>query len=79
MKVGDFTFQIVDAESKQLLKGFCALDGRVFIETSPDVEYLFRIQVERLGNTYYTYNIDGVNIGYTNICQEADVGMPTIQ
>lgn len=55
------------------------MDGRVFIETSPDVEYLFRIQIGRLGNTYYTCNIDGVNIGYDNICQEADIGMSTIQ
>eukprot|EP00561_Arcocellulus_cornucervis_P014961 CAMPEP_0185805572 /NCGR_PEP_ID=MMETSP1322-20130828/3937_1 /TAXON_ID=265543 /ORGANISM="Minutocellus polymorphus, Strain RCC2270" /LENGTH=331 /DNA_ID=CAMNT_0028501617 /DNA_START=152 /DNA_END=1143 /DNA_ORIENTATION=- len=79
MKVGSFTLEIINAESREPMKEFEAPDGKVYIEAEPDLEYFLRCSSDRPGRprTYASLDIDGTGLGYKNrfTTKTADLGL----
>jgi hypothetical protein len=42
MKQGDFSLQVIEAETREPMKEFTAPDGKVYVEAEPDLEYFLR-------------------------------------
>lgn len=42
MKQGDFSLQVIAAETREPMKEFTAPDGKVYVEAEPDLEYFLR-------------------------------------
>ena len=79
MKVGNFTLEIINAESREPMKEFEAPDGKVYIEAEPDLEYFLRCSSDRPGfpSTYVSLDVDGTGLGYKSrfTAKTADLGL----
>lgn len=79
MKVGNFTLEIINAESREPMKEFEAPDGKVYIEAEPDLEYFLRCSSDRPGCplTYVSLDVDGTGLGYKNrfTAKTTDLGL----
>ena len=79
MKVGSFTLEIINAESREPMKEFEAPDGKVYIEAEPDLEYFLRCSSDRPGrpHTHVFLDIDGTGLGYKSrfTTKTADLGL----
>ncbi|KAL7454218.1 hypothetical protein ACHAWC_005839 [Mediolabrus comicus] len=65
MKVGDFTVELVAADTKQPFTEHTAPDGQVYAEVEPDVDYFISLSRSvGLGAAKATIFVDGVNLGY---------------
>jgi len=62
MKEGIFSFQIINAETKEPMKEFTAADGKVYVEAEPDLEYFLRCSSEKF--TVVKYIIDDTELNY---------------
>ena len=51
MKVGQFTLEILHADTKQPMREFRAPDGKVYVEAEPDLEYFLRCSSEFRGDS----------------------------
>ena len=71
MKTGDFSLELINAETRQPIKEFTAPDGKVYIEAEPDLEYFVKCRRERGVHDPYFDNgtsvaleVDGTYLGY---------------
>jgi hypothetical protein len=65
MKVGDFTVELVAADTKQPFTEHTAPDGQVYAEVEPDVDYFISLSRSvGVGAAKATIFVDGVNLGY---------------
>jgi hypothetical protein len=63
VKVGDFTVELVAADTKQPFKEHTASDGQVYAEVEPDVDYFLSLGSD-IGRVITNIWVDGVNLGY---------------
>ncbi|KAL9191002.1 hypothetical protein ACHAXT_000708 [Thalassiosira profunda] len=63
MRVGDFTVELVRADTKQAFQEHTAPDGRVFAEVEPDVQYYVSMR-SAIGGFMYYIAVDGVGLGF---------------
>jgi hypothetical protein len=65
MKVGDFTVELVAADTKQPFTEHTAPDGQVYAEVEPDVDYFISLSRSvGVGSARAIIFVDGVNLGY---------------
>ena len=65
MKVGDFTVELVAADTKQPFKEHSAPDGQVYAEVEPDVDYFIALRSD-VGGVKMSFAVDGLSLGYSS-------------
>ena len=73
VKVGDFTVQLVAAETKEPFKEHTAPDGQVYAEVEPDMDYFISLRTD-VGGVIMKYRVDGVELGYHNYFFDSHAG-----
>ena len=73
VKVGDFTVQLVAADTKKPFKEHTAPDGQVYAEVEPDMDYYIAIRSD-VGGIMMTFHVDGVDLGYKTHFSDPDGG-----
>jgi hypothetical protein len=63
MKVGDFTVELVAADTKQPFTEHTAPDGQVYAEVEPDVDYFIALSSDNVSAKGAIF-VDGVSLGY---------------
>lgn len=67
MKSGQFSLQVINAETREPMKEFQCPEGKLYVEAEPDLEYFLRIQTDRsVGGvlTKAAIHVDGTSLGY---------------
>ena len=77
MKVGDFTVELVAADSKQPFREHTAEDGQVYAEVEPDMDYYIAVQT-KVGGVKMCYFVDGVYLGYRTNYTSPTIGASSI-
>lgn len=87
MKSGEFSIELVNAESKEPMKEFIAADGKVYVEAEPDLEYFIRCYREKgsrrkgsrgmTNDTFLHLQVDGTSLGYNHsfFTKTGDLGL----
>ena len=65
MKVGDFTVELVAADTKQPFTEHTAPDGQVYAEVEPDVDYFIALRSD-VGGVKMSFAVDGLSLGYSS-------------
>mmetsp|Transcript_11136 Transcript_11136/g.19025 ORF Transcript_11136/g.19025 Transcript_11136/m.19025 type:complete len:267 (-) Transcript_11136:104-904(-) len=63
VKVGDFTVELVAADTKEAFKEHTAPDGQVYAEVEPDMDYFVSVKFDKGGVMTFIF-VDGVDLGY---------------
>eukprot|EP00984_Skeletonema_dohrnii_P020168 scaffold9754_cov97-Skeletonema_dohrnii-CCMP3373.AAC.1 len=63
VKVGDFTVELVAADTKEAFKAHTAPDGQVYAEVEPDMDYFISVKCDKGGVMTFIF-VDGVDLGY---------------
>ena len=63
VKVGDFTVEVVAADTKEAFKEHTAPDGQVYAEVEPDMDYFISVSGD-VGGVMLRFFVDGVHLGY---------------
>ena len=73
VKVGDFTVELVEADTKVPFKEHTAPDGQVYAEVEPDMDYFISLRTD-VGGVLMKYVVDGVKLGYQTNFQNSNAG-----
>jgi hypothetical protein len=65
MKVGDFTVELVAADTKQPFKEHMSPDGQFYAEVEPDVDYFIALRSD-VGGVKMSFAVDGLSLGYSS-------------
>jgi len=71
VRVGDFTLQLVAADTKEPFKEHTAPDGQVYAEVEPDMDYYISVRTV-VGGVAMTMHVDGVDLGYKHHFKNAN-------
>jgi hypothetical protein len=63
VKVGDFTVQLVRADTKEAFKEHTSPSGDVYAEVEPDTDYFISLG-SSIGSVKAAIKVDGVSLGY---------------
>jgi hypothetical protein len=76
MKQGDFSLQVIDAETREPMKEFAAPDGKVYVEAEPDLEYFLRCTSDREPKTTSCLYVDYIPIVESSFLNTSvDIGL----
>ena len=64
VQIGDFTVNLVSADTKEVFKEHTGPDNSVYAEVEPDIEYFIQVASTR-GEVIITTKVFGVDLGYT--------------
>ena len=71
VKVGDYTVQLVAADTKEPFKEHTAPDGQVYVEVEPDMDYFIAVRSD-VGGVKMEFHVDGVDLGYYSDFLQSD-------
>ncbi len=73
VKVGDYTVQLVAADTKEPFKEHTAPDGQVYAEVEPDMDYFIAVRSDvGVGGVKMEFHVDGVDLGYYSDFLQSD-------